>query len=92
MTTTRFGNVNEGETEDFQGKARRLVAEHQGCPVEEVYVVWFCKTLQNWKALLSTMAPNDLYYEVTYSGDKAAAYVDVYRKVENVVVPDGETR
>ena len=22
--------------------------------LEDVYVVWFCKTLQNWKALVST--------------------------------------
>ena len=24
---------------------------------DNVYVVWFCKTLQNWKALLSTSIP-----------------------------------
>lgn len=50
---------------------------------EEVYVVWFCKTLQNWKALLSTTLPDGQYYEVTYNGDKQEIYLDVYKKWEN---------
>jgi hypothetical protein len=50
---------------------------------EEVYVVWFCKTLQNWKALLSTTLPDGQYYEITYNGDKQEIYLDVYKKWEN---------
>lgn len=50
---------------------------------EDVYVVWFCKTLQNWKALLSTTLPDGQYYEVTYNGDKNETYLDVYKKWEN---------
>lgn len=38
--------------------------------LDDVYIVWFCKTLQNWKALLSTTLPDGMYYEVTYNGDK----------------------
>ena len=38
--------------------------------VDDVYVVWCCKTLQNHKALLSTTAPDGMYYEFTYNGDK----------------------
>lgn len=30
--------------------------------LDDVYVVWFCKTLQNWKALLSTTLPDGMYY------------------------------
>ena len=37
---------------------------------DQVYVVWFCKTLQNWKALLSTTLPDGQYFEVTHNGDK----------------------
>ena len=53
---------------------------------DEVYIVWFCKTLQNWKALLSTTLPDGMYYEVTYDGDKQVAYIDAYKKFNNVAV------
>ena len=52
--------------------------------IEDVFVVWFCKTLQNWKALLSTTVPDGMYYEITYNGDKKEAYLDAYKKWENV--------
>lgn len=52
----------------------------------EIYIVWFSKTLQNWKALLSTDLHDGLYYEVTYNGDKHSAYVDTYKKQSNDVV------
>jgi Family of unknown function (DUF6275) len=55
----------------------------------DVYVVWFCKTLQNWKALISTNVPDNMYYEVTYDGDKKIIYLDAYRKFDNVSIPDG---
>mgnify|MGYP007024596849 FL=1 len=51
--------------------------------LEDVYVVWFCKTLQNWKALLSTNVSDGMYYEITHNGDKNETYVDVYKKWEN---------
>ena len=54
----------------------------------DVYIVWFSKTLQNWKALVSTTVDDDLYYEVTHDGDKKVTYIDVYTKIENVVVSD----
>ncbi len=56
--------------------------------VDDVYVVWFCKTLQNWKALLSTNVSDGMYYEVTYNGDKKETYIDAYKKWENVRVVD----
>lgn len=55
---------------------------------DDVYVVWFCKTLQNWKALVSTTLPDGMYYEVTYDGDKRATYLDAYKKFHNVAIPD----
>lgn len=36
----------------------------------EVYTVWKCKVLQNWKYLLSSTLPDGMYYELTYNGDK----------------------
>ena len=51
--------------------------------LDDVYIVWFCKTLQNWKALISTILPDGMYYEVTYNGDKKEVYLDAYKKFEN---------
>ena len=52
---------------------------------DSVYIVWFCKTLQNFKALVSTDIEDGMYYEVTYNGDKKELYLDAYKKQENVV-------
>jgi len=50
---------------------------------DDVYVVWYCKTLQNWKALVSTTLPDGMYYELTLNGDKSELYLDAYKKFEN---------
>lgn len=56
-------------------------------PVFQVYIVWQCKTLQNWKFLISTDIPYGMYYEVTYNGDKDEWYLDAYKKFENRCIP-----
>lgn len=55
---------------------------------EEVFIVWFSKTLQNWKAMVSTTISDGMYYEVTYNGDKKQTYLDAYKKWENKCIPD----
>lgn len=50
---------------------------------KDVYVVWWSKTLRNWKALISTNLADGMYYEVTYNGDKKEIYLDAYKKFEN---------
>ena len=59
-------------------------------PDYKVYVVWYCKTLQNFKALLSTTLYDGMYYEVTYNGDKEEIYFDAYKKFENRRISDEE--
>lgn len=54
----------------------------------EVYTVWKCKTLQNWKYLLSSTISDGMYYELTYNGDKKEWYLDAYKKFENRVISD----
>lgn len=50
---------------------------------DDVYVVWYSKTLQNSKALLSTTLPDGMYYELTLNGSMAEIYMDAYKKWEN---------
>jgi hypothetical protein len=64
--------------------------DHFDITEDQVFVVWFCKTLQNWKALVSTTISDGMYYEITYNGDKHESYIDAYKKWENVCVPDEE--
>lgn len=61
---------------------------HTGKSVEITpFVVWKSKILQNWKYMISTVE-NDIYYEITYNGDKEEWYIDAYIKIENRVVKE----
>jgi len=61
-------------------------------PAYEVYCVWFSKTLKNWKGLFATTRPDNIYIEITHNGEKGETYIDAYRKIDNVCVPDGTLR
>lgn len=84
--------------EAMMNRAKQLVADYfnahadvtdgKKLTLENVYIVWFCKTLQNWKALASTTVSDGMYYEITHNGDKGETYVDVYKKWDNKCVPD----
>lgn len=94
VAKTRFSR--RGEDMDFQALARHVVLNYVKDHLEktddtvvvldDVYIVWFSKTLQNWKALVSTTLPDGMYYEVTHNGDKAETYLDAYKKFHNVTV------
>lgn len=87
--------INDGRRKnmDYQKIAREIVlnyvSEHLDktdniqITLDDVYIVWFCKVLQNWKALVSTVLPDGMYYEVTYNGDKKEVYLDAYKKFDN---------
>lgn len=66
------------------------VSEHldksDSVPEFDVYIVWKCKTLQNWKYLISTTLFDGMYYELTYNGDRKEWYLDAYKKFENKVI------
>ena len=60
---------------------------------ENCYVVWFSKTLQNWKALVSTNKLHSSsnqgdYAEVTHNGDMDETYVYFYKKISNKAYKD----
>lgn len=57
-------------------------------PMYEIFTVWKCKTLQNWKYLISTSLPDGMYFEATYNGDKHIWYLDAYKKFDHQNIPD----
>jgi hypothetical protein len=68
--------------QDSYGYTSDVVAE------DKMFVVWSCKTLQNWKAIVGGTNIKELI-EVTYNGDTKEAYVDVYDKKLNVAIKLG---
>lgn len=86
------------DNEAMLKKAKQLVVNYYNSRVEitddfeiteeNVFIVWFCKTLQNWKALVSTTVSDGMYYEITHNGDKQETYLDAYKKWENVKIED----
>ena len=66
---------------------RKYIVEHldksDNMPGFEVFIVWKCKALQNWKYLLSSTLFDGMYYEITYNGDKNEWYLDAYKKFDN---------
>lgn len=70
----------------FNGKVD--VTDNKKITIDDVYVVWFCKTLQNWKSLVSTNVSDGMYYEITHNGNKNETYIDVYKKWDNKKVID----
>lgn len=77
----------------FESVCKRKLVDWYNCDVEtkgtridldDVYIVWACKTLQNYKCLASTSVSGDgIYAEYTYNGDKQELYEDVYKKLTN---------
>jgi hypothetical protein len=66
----RYINMQLPSSEFFQGK---------------ILTVWFCKTLQNWKAIMITDLPDNIMYEITHNGEKNETYIDTYEKKSNYV-------
>lgn len=88
----------ETSVDDFLNRAKELTvrahnkAEHKDnhVTVDEVYIVWFSKTLANWKALASTTTSSQNYYELTHDGVHGCTYVDTYKKLHNECIFDNE--
>ena len=74
---------------EFQVKAMRLVSHVADISEDDLFVVWFSKTLQNWKALVASHG-DTRYFEVTHNGDKGETYVDTYFKRDNKAITDAE--
>lgn len=55
--------------------------------LDNTFIVWSVKALQNFKSLASTNIDGDnVYVEYTYNGDKEELYEDFYIKKRNKVL------
>lgn len=86
-----FSSPDENDADQYLNEAKRLVVIDRQTSGDvtittaDVYITWFSKTLQNWKAVLSTNRPDGHYYELTHNGDKNETYFDDYIKTANTV-------
>jgi hypothetical protein len=84
-----------GDADRYLTRAKQLaldtyLANHgDGVTLDDFYIVWFGKGLQNWKAVIVTRDLTlGLQYEITYDGDRHQAYINEYTKTGNFVVAD----
>lgn len=90
--TTKSGGTKK--MINFDDKAIKIVRDYimehldksDPMPDFTVFTVWKCKTLQNWKYLISSTLSDGMYYELTYNGNTNEWYLDAYKKFQNVVV------
>lgn len=80
-------------TEFMDQKAKQMVrnytrAKFNAPPKFRVFIVWKCKTIQNWKYLIATSLADGMYYEVTYNGDRHEWYLDVYKKIDKQIIKE----
>lgn len=84
MGSQEFLDLCKAKVVDYFNQKKEKTDTAAEMKKEDVYVVWYCKTLQNHKALLSTPVSDGMYYELTYNGDKRELYFDAYKKWENI--------
>lgn len=83
MGTEEFLSLCKQKVVDYFNN-RSDKTDNFGISLDDVFVVWSCKTLQNNKALLSTTVSDGMYYELTFNGDKNELYFDAYKKWQNI--------
>ena len=71
---------------DYYNTTPELNGEFSYICKDDVCIVWFCKTLQNFKAILATPLLDNMLYEFSYNGNKTEAYLDAYNKMDNRVI------
>lgn len=82
MTSDKFFELVKQTVADYVND-RLDVTDNFKVDKDDVYLVWYCKILQNWKALASTTLMDGMYYELTLNGDKNELYLDAYKKFQN---------
>lgn len=83
MGSQEFLNICKTKVAEYFNHKKDVTDSIRDLTVDDVFVVWYSKTLQNHKALLSTPVSDGMYYEMTFNGNKNELYMDAYKKWEN---------
>lgn len=83
MTDVKFFALVKSTVADYFNTRKDVTDKNGDITPDNVFIVWYCKALQNWKALASTTVLDGMYYEITLNGDKGEIYLDAYKKWEN---------
>ena len=79
MGSQEFLNICKAKVVEYFNSNKDKTDATGNLTVNDVFVVWYCKTLQNHKALLSTPISDGMY-----NGDKNELYFDAYKKWKNI--------
>lgn len=78
----------------MQERAKEIVREYYweehglDVPIDEIFIVWFCETLKNWKCMASTPQHDIRYFEITFNGERNQIYLDCYVKEANRMIQE----
>lgn len=86
MGSKEFLEICKNKVSEYFNTHKDKTDDTKDLTPDDVFVVWYCKSLQNHKALFSTPVSDGMYYEMTYNGDKNEIYFDAYKKWENVKI------
>lgn len=84
------------KSQEYETKCKKALVKilkekyESNLKTDDLHLVWFAKTLQNFKCVLIDLLDNQRYYECTYNGDKDELYVDIYEKQYNVCLKTEE--
>jgi hypothetical protein len=48
--------------------------------LDDVYILFYTKLLNSWKALVTTTVGDEMYYQITFNGETNETYLDVFTK------------
>lgn len=86
MTDKKFDEIAANSISAWWNKQPDLIAKFGIVKPSEVYTVWKCKAIENFKGLFGVPRNGDgLYFELTYHGNKNRFYLDIYKKQEQIV-------
>lgn len=86
MGSKEFIELCKKQVANYFNRKKEKTDVNKPMTIEDVYVVWYSKSLKNHKALLSTTVCDGMYYELTYNGEKDELYIDAYKKWENICI------
>ena len=84
MGIQEFLNICKSKVAEYFNENKDKTDRTPNLDANDIFVVWYCKSLRNHKALLSTPVSDGMYYEITYNGYENEMYFDAYKKWENI--------